>query len=117
MSQTVMSMRWAGVTPEQYEEAREVINWEGDVPDGAVLHVAGFDGDDLRVTDVWESEEDFNTFVERFGPFPARVLRVLPDLGPQRRRPAGVQFDQAAQRHRADLRAQPGPAVGRVTRR
>jgi hypothetical protein len=65
MSQVVMSMRWAGVTPEQYEEARGVINWEGDVPDGAVLHVAGFDGDDLRVTDVWESEEQFNTFVEQ----------------------------------------------------
>ena len=65
MSQVVMSMRWRGVTPEQYEEARQVVNWEGDVPDGAVLHVAGFDGDDLRVTDVWESEEQFNTFVEQ----------------------------------------------------
>src|SRR3954469_1311284 len=65
MSQVVMSMHWRGVTPEQYEEAREVVNWEGDVPDGAVLHVAGFDGDDLRVTDVWESEEQFNTFVEQ----------------------------------------------------
>jgi hypothetical protein len=64
MSQVVMSMRWAEVTPEQYEEARELINWEGDVPDGAVLHVAGFAGDGLRVTDVWESEEHFNRFVE-----------------------------------------------------
>jgi hypothetical protein len=62
--QTVMLMRWAGVTPEQYEEARSVINWEGDVPDGAVLHVAGFDGDDLRVTDVWESQEHFQRFTE-----------------------------------------------------
>jgi hypothetical protein len=59
-----MSMRWRGVTPEQYEEARQVINWEGDVPDGAVLHVAGFDSEVLRVTDVWESEEHFNRFVE-----------------------------------------------------
>jgi hypothetical protein len=64
MAQVVMSMRWAGVTPEQYEEARQVINWEGDVPDGAVLHVAGFADDGLRVTDVWESEEQFNAFVE-----------------------------------------------------
>jgi hypothetical protein len=69
MSQVVMSMRWAGVTPEQYEEARDVINWEGDVPDGAALHVAGFDGDDLRVTDVWESQEQFERFVgERLMP-------------------------------------------------
>jgi hypothetical protein len=64
MSQVVMSMRWAEVTPEQYEEARQVVNWEGDVPDGAVLHVAGFAGDGLRVTDVWESEDQFNRFVQ-----------------------------------------------------
>ena len=64
MSQVVMSMRWAGVTPEQYEEARQVVNWEGDVPDGAVLHVAGVDDDGIRVTDVWESEDHFNQFVE-----------------------------------------------------
>jgi|SRR5436190_22557389 len=65
MSQVVMSMRWAGVTPEQYEEAREVVNWEGDVPDGAVLHVAGFDENGIRVTDVWESADQFNAFVEQ----------------------------------------------------
>jgi hypothetical protein len=59
-----MQMRWTGVTPEQYEEARQKIDWEGNVPDGAVLHVSGFDGDDLRVTDVWESQEDFQRFVE-----------------------------------------------------
>jgi hypothetical protein len=64
MSQVVMSMRWTGVTPEQYEQAREVVNWEGDVPDGAVLHVAAHDGDGIRVTDVWESEDHFNRFVE-----------------------------------------------------
>ncbi|MEA2412013.1 MAG: hypothetical protein QOC77_2574 [Thermoleophilaceae bacterium] len=64
MSQTVMQMRWAGVTPEQYEEARSLINWEGDVPDGAVFHVAGFDGDTLCVTDVWESPEQFQRFTE-----------------------------------------------------
>ena len=64
MSQVVMSMRWSGVTPEQYEEARRIVNWEGDVADGGVLHVAGFDSDGLRVTDVWESEDHFNRFVE-----------------------------------------------------
>jgi hypothetical protein len=62
--QTVMLMRWHGVTVDQYEEARSLVNWEGDVPDGAVLHIAGFDGDDLRVTDVWESPEQFQRFVD-----------------------------------------------------
>jgi hypothetical protein len=64
MSQVVMSMRWRGVTPEQYDKAREIVNWEGDPADGGLFHVAGFDGDGLRVTDVWESEEHFQSFVE-----------------------------------------------------
>jgi hypothetical protein len=64
MSQVVMNMRWRGVTPEQYDKAREIVNWESDVADGGLLHVAGFDGDGLRVTDVWESEDHFNRFVE-----------------------------------------------------
>src|SRR3954463_9994227 len=64
MAQTVMQMRWAGVTPEQYEEARTRVDWEGDVPDGAVLHVAAFDGDALRGTDVWESPEQVQRFAE-----------------------------------------------------
>jgi hypothetical protein len=75
MAQVVMQMRWAGVTPEQYEEARSKIDWEGDVPDGAVLHVAGFDGDDLRVTDVWESQEHFQRFVE------ARLMPGVQEIG------------------------------------
>jgi hypothetical protein len=61
---TVMSMKWSGVTPEQYEEARGVINWEGDVADGARFHVAWFDDSGLRVTDLWDSAEAFQSFVE-----------------------------------------------------
>ena len=73
--QTVMLMRWAGVTPEQYEEMRSRVDWEGDVPDGAVLHVAGFDGDDLRVTDVWESEEQFGRFADE------RLMPAVKEIG------------------------------------
>ena len=75
--QTVMLMRWPGVTAEQYEEARSRVDWEGDTPDGAVLHVAGVDGDDLRVTDVWESEEQFHRFVEE------RLMPVVQEIGIQ----------------------------------
>ena len=53
----VMNMRWQGVTAEQYDQARELVNWEGDVPDGAKFHVASFDGTALRVTDVWDSAD------------------------------------------------------------
>jgi hypothetical protein len=73
--QTVMLMRWAGVTAEQYEEARSRVDWEGNVPDGAVLHVAGVDGDDLRVTDVWESAEQFQRFVDE------RLMPAVQEIG------------------------------------
>jgi len=65
----VMNMRWKGVTKEQYEAARNEVNWESDVPKGAKFHVAAFDDQGLLVTDVWASAEDFNAFVEqRLGP-------------------------------------------------
>jgi hypothetical protein len=60
----VMSMKWEGVTPDQYEQARKVVNWEGDQPQGGMFHVAGFHNNTLRVTDIWESENDFNAFVQ-----------------------------------------------------
>ncbi len=59
-----MVMKWDGVTPELYEEVRASVNWERDVAKGGVFHVAGFYNDALRVTDIWESEEDFNNFVQ-----------------------------------------------------
>ena len=59
-----MIMRWDGVTQEQYDEARKIVNWEGDAPTGAIHHVASFDGKGARITDVWESAEDFQRFVD-----------------------------------------------------
>jgi hypothetical protein len=60
----VMSMRWLGVTQEQYDAARETVHWEGDVPEGAIYHVASFDDGGIYVTDVWETAEHFQRFVE-----------------------------------------------------
>ena len=63
-----MTMRWVGVTPEQYDTVRAAVRWEEDTPAGAVLHVASFDGRVMRVTDVWESQADFERFfAERLG--------------------------------------------------
>ena len=65
----VMSMEWDGVTPDQYDAARERVNWEGDAPDGAILHVPWFVEGGLRVVDVWDSPEQFQRFSEeRLGP-------------------------------------------------
>jgi hypothetical protein len=39
----VMIMTWAGVTEAQYEAAKRVVNWEGDVAPGGLFHVSAFD--------------------------------------------------------------------------
>lgn len=65
----VMSMTWAGVTPEQYDTVREAVDWEGVAPAGGQLHVAWFDAQGLHVVDVWESEQAFHAFfAERLAP-------------------------------------------------
>jgi hypothetical protein len=62
---TVMTMHWPEVTREQYETVRRDVNWEGDVPKGAKFHVAWFGADGFRVLDLWDSQEDFESFVQQ----------------------------------------------------
>ncbi|MBS1904332.1 MAG: hypothetical protein JSS75_11555 [Bacteroidetes bacterium] len=64
MSKIAMIMKWDGISLEQYEEVRQIVKWEHDIPAGAIFHVATHDGSALRVVDVWESPEQFNRFVE-----------------------------------------------------
>ncbi|WP_030273723.1 hypothetical protein [Streptomyces sp. NRRL B-24484] len=65
----VMSMRWTGVTPEQYDAVRDAVDWEQVPAAGGQVHVAWFDADGLHVTDVWHSEEAFGQFLaERLAP-------------------------------------------------
>jgi hypothetical protein len=73
----VMYMEWDGVTPEQYNEARSKVGWEDDVPEGAILHVPWFVDDGLRVTDVWESGDDFQSFVDQ------RLTPAVQEIGIQ----------------------------------
>jgi hypothetical protein len=61
----VMTMQWDGVTAEQYDRVRKEVNWEGNAPAGGMFHVASFAPEGLRVTDLWESAESFNRFVEQ----------------------------------------------------
>ena len=60
----VMKMRWDGVTPDQYDAAEKTVDWPSGIPEGAVHHVAWFTDGGLNVVDVWETEDDFNRFVE-----------------------------------------------------
>jgi hypothetical protein len=59
-----MNMKWPGVTQDQYDQALNLVRWETDTPAGAKFHVASFNDSGLRVTDVWDSAEDFDRFVE-----------------------------------------------------
>lgn len=61
----MMLMEWGGVTREQYDAVRKIVNFEADVPKGGLFHVAAFSDKGLHVTDVWERAEDFQTFVEQ----------------------------------------------------
>jgi hypothetical protein len=61
----VMIMEWEGVTPEEYDRAKDLVKWDTDAPAGGLYHVAAFDGRKLRITDVWESAEQFQQFAER----------------------------------------------------
>jgi hypothetical protein len=64
----VMTMRWADVTPEQYDRVSDLVDLEGSVPEGLVAHIASFRDGALHVTDVWESPEHFERyFADRLG--------------------------------------------------
>jgi hypothetical protein len=74
---TIMLMHWREATPEQYDQAREKVGWDRDVPAGAKLHVSGFGDDGLHVLDVWESEQAFGTFMEQ------RLQPAIQEIGIQ----------------------------------
>jgi hypothetical protein len=53
-----------GVTKQVYDQLRKEVDWEHKHPTGIILHSAGFDdAGNLHVADIWESEQDLNSFV------------------------------------------------------
>ena len=71
---TVMNMHWPEVSKNQYEETRRQVGWETNVPKGAKFHVAWFAKDGLHVLDLWESQADFERFVnDRLMPAVKRI--------------------------------------------
>lgn len=71
----MMVMHWPGATPEQYEALRQWADWENNLPRGAKLHVVGFGPDGMRITDIWESADDFQAFNEE------RIAPGVQELG------------------------------------
>jgi hypothetical protein len=59
------------ITKQMYESLRKQVDWEHKHPTGGIFHAAAFDdsGNNIRVADIWESEDDLNKFVnERLMP-------------------------------------------------
>src|SRR5438552_829712 len=75
-------MEWDGLGPDKYEEIRRRVDWEGQVPAGLLLHVAAFDERGLVVTELWNSPEELQAFMEnRFLPvIEAMNLNISPGV-------------------------------------
>lgn len=71
----MMIMTWDDVSLADYDRVRELVRFETDVPEGGLYHVAAYDGSALRITDVWESAEHFQQFVEQ------RLMPGVQELG------------------------------------
>jgi hypothetical protein len=67
--------KWAGFTPDQYNAVRDIVGWDRQTPDGMRLHVATFDNGVLNMTDVWDSETQFMTFVQ------TQIMPAVTQLG------------------------------------
>ena len=65
----------ASLTREQYDESVRRLQGDGDFPpDGMEYHVCFGSGDNLRVSEIWDSQEQLQAFGEKLMP-------VLSEIG------------------------------------
>jgi hypothetical protein len=60
-------MQFARVNAATYEAVMKELGLRGanpDWPSGIISHLAGFTSDGMYVVDVWESQQDFDAFLE-----------------------------------------------------
>lgn len=69
-----------GFTKQKYEDLRKEVGWEQNPPAGEIIHAAGLDSSgNIRVVDIWESEQDFNNFVSsRLKPAMEKINLPMP---------------------------------------
>ena len=59
----------SGATKEQYDAVRNALEEAGEWPPaGCLLHVCFGDEQDIRVSEIWESQEQLAAFGETLGP-------------------------------------------------
>ena len=69
-------MEFTGATLEQYDQVLEKMGLVqgGPMPDGGLSHWVCATDDGIRITDVWESREQYEKFAqEQIGPFSQEV--------------------------------------------
>jgi len=77
----IMAIVTGSLNKANCEAVRKEVNWEGKPAKGGILHMVGFDPKgNLYVTDIWESEAEFQSFVQnRLGPAFAKLHLTPPD--------------------------------------
>jgi hypothetical protein len=76
-------LEFEGGTLDQYDQVLEKMGLTpgGPTPPGALFHWATLSDGSLRVTDVWESRDQFDQFAqEQIGPYSAEVGLPSPEL-------------------------------------
>ncbi len=54
---------WKGMTPEHYDQLRAAVGWLEKAPVGGRCHLVAFGDGGARMTDVWDSAEELQDFV------------------------------------------------------
>jgi hypothetical protein len=71
-----VTMNFPGATLDQYDQVIELMNFSPGGPGapGALFHWVAATDDGIRVTDVWETREQFEQFAEeQIGPYTQQV--------------------------------------------
>jgi hypothetical protein len=68
----ILMLELPGMTPEIYDAINEGIGFPAKVPEGLETHIVGVEETGMRVIDVWESEEQFERFLQE---------KLLPAMG------------------------------------
>ena len=75
----IMAIVTGNTSKVQYETLRKEVNQEKQQPQGGIFHAVGFDdAGHIHVTDIWSSNEEMNSFVEKRLMPAMQKLRILP---------------------------------------
>ena len=64
-------IRPTGMTEKQYRSIDDQLRSSGVEPKGMKMHSCFGEGEGIAIFDVWDSEDDFNTFAAHLGPLVA----------------------------------------------